>query len=57
MIAKLRRFADRLVYGRIERNDPPDELASNRPRIRSLRPTFSQPAYKSTRDFVHQGCK
>src|SRR5271170_1863183 len=56
MVTKLRRFADRLVYGGIERNDPPDELASNRLRIRPLRITCRQRARKSTYDFRRQGC-
>src|SRR5271170_5540852 len=57
MVTKLRRFADRLVYGGIERNDPPDELASNRLRIRPLRTACRQRARKSTYDFRGQGCQ
>ena len=34
MIAELGGFSDRLVDDRIERDDPPDELASNRLRVR-----------------------
>src|ERR1700691_1534737 len=57
MVTKLRRFADRLVYGGIERNEPPDELASNRLRIRPLRTACRQRARKSTYDFRGQGCQ
>src|SRR5271156_2022181 len=57
MVTKLRRFADRLVYGGIERNDAPDELASKRLRIRPLWTTCRQRARKSPRDFRRQGCQ
>src|SRR5580700_8503137 len=57
MVTKLRRFADRLVYGGIERNDSPDELASNRLRIRPLRTACRQRAREPTYDFRGQGCQ
>src|SRR5580692_8320937 len=57
MVAKLRRFADRLVYGGIERSDPADELASKRLRIRPLRTTYRQRARKSAYNFRRQGCQ
>src|SRR5277367_307770 len=57
MVTELRGFTDRLVYGRIERNDPPDELASKRLRIRPLRTACRQRARKSTYDFRRQGCQ
>src|SRR5277367_2009410 len=57
MVTKLRRFADRLVYGGIERNDSPDEIASNRLRIRPLRTACRQCAREPTYDFRGQGCQ
>ena len=54
MIAELGGLPDRLVDHRIERDDPPDELASDRLRLRQAWPGQRQGAGKSARDFGRQ---
>ena len=56
---KLRGFTDRLVYGRIESNDLPDELASKRLAVSGRSGPLAARACprKSTYDFRRQGCQ